>query len=71
MGLSLFLLALAAVFFWAGFLQPPRFWRYKSRNGFVVMLALAGLAEYFAWRSPARLPSVRNCSPGTACYRRH
>jgi hypothetical protein len=50
MTLTLFLLALAAVFFWAGFMRPPDSWQHRSQAAFVVLLALAGLAGYFAWR---------------------
>jgi hypothetical protein len=50
MALTLFLLVLAGVFFWAGFRAPRHSWQYRSRGGFVAMLVLAGFTGYFAWR---------------------
>lgn len=50
MALTLFLVVLAGVFFWAGFLARPHSWQHRSRVGFVAMLALALFTGYFAWR---------------------
>ena len=48
--LLLILLVLASVFFWAGYRAPPHPFQFRSRGGFFVCLALAGLVAYFAWR---------------------
>jgi hypothetical protein len=50
MVLTVVLLILASVFFWAGFRSPRRTFQHHSQTGFVVCLALAGFAGYFAIR---------------------
>jgi hypothetical protein len=50
LSLTIFLLVLAVVFFWAGYRAPPHPLQYRSRAGFFICLALAGFTGYFAWR---------------------
>lgn len=47
---TVILLVLAAAFFWAGYRAPRHPLQYRSRAGFFICLALAGLVGYFAWR---------------------
>lgn len=51
----LLLLVLAALFFWAGYRAPRHPLQYRSRAGFFVCLALAGLVGYFAWQEARTL----------------
>ena len=48
--LSLVFVLLAAAFFWAGFLCRRHPLQHHSQAGFAMMLVLAGVAGYFAWR---------------------
>jgi hypothetical protein len=50
MFLTAFILVLCAAFYWAGFRAAPHPLQYQSQAGFVVTLALSGIAGFFAWR---------------------
>lgn len=49
--LTIFMLVMSALFFWAGYLTPPpRPYQYRLRSAFYIFLALACFSGYFALR---------------------